>query len=116
CYLQAVLNDSFDNTQRRIIIRNAILREPLWFYELEENKPVLFYEESDNRPVFFREEIEFIGDGADFIVVIPNGIKPLNRQELNVFITKMKGLISYYKLFVKKGIIKTDSGELLGEI
>ena len=27
CYLQAVLNDSFDNVQRRIIIRNAILRE-----------------------------------------------------------------------------------------
>ncbi len=101
CFLQAVLNDVFDNTQRRIIIRNAILREPLWFYEPEENKPVLFYEESDNKPVYFREESEFIGDGADFLVLVPIDIKPTNTQELNAFIIKMEGQLNYYKLFVK---------------
>lgn len=116
CYMQAVLNDSFDTAFRRIIIRNAVVKSPLWFYETEENKPVKFYEPSDNKPVYFREESEFIGDGADFIVFVPNELKPINTQDLNIFITKMQGLISYYKLFVKKGIIKTDSGELLGEI
>lgn len=116
CYLQAVLNDIFDNTDRRIVIRNAILREPLWFYEPEENKPVLFYEESDNKPVYFREESEFIGDGADFLVLVPIDLKPTNTQELNAFIVKMKGLLFYYKLYVKKALIITDTGEVLGEV
>jgi hypothetical protein len=105
CYLQAVLNDSFDSTQRRIIIRNAILREPLWFYEPEENRPVLFYEESDNKPVYFREEIEFVGDGADFLVLVPIDLKPTNTQEENALIIKVEGQINYYKLFVKNYII-----------
>jgi len=101
CFLQAVLNDSFDNIQRRIIIRNATLREPLWFYEPEENKPVLFYEPSDNKPVYFREESEFIGDGADFLVLVPIDLKPNTLQEETAFLIKMKAQIDYYKLFVK---------------
>ena len=105
CYLQAVLNDSFDNVQRRIIIRNATLREPLWFYEPEENKPVVFYEPEDNKPVYFREEIEFIGDGADFLVLVPIDLKPTNTQEENALLIKMKAQIDYYKLFVKNYII-----------
>ena len=105
CFLQAVLNDSFDNIQRRIIIRNAVLREPLWFYEPEENKPVLFYEPSDNKPVYFREESEFIGDGADFLVLVPIDLKPTNTQELNALIIKMEGQLNYYKLYVKNYII-----------
>lgn len=105
CYLQAVLNDSFDNVQRRIIIRNATLREPLWFYEPEENKPVVFYEPEDNNPVYFREESEFIGDGADFLVLVPIDLKPTNTQEENALLIKMKAQIDYYKLFVKNYII-----------
>ena len=105
CYLQAVLNDSFDNIQRRIIIRNATLREPLWFYEPEENKPVVFYESEDNKPVYFREESEFIGDGADFLVLVPIDLKPTNTQEENALLIKMKAQIDYYKLFVKNYII-----------
>ena len=101
CYLQAVLNDIFDNTQRRIIIRNAILREPLWFYEPEENKPVLFYEEIDGKPVYFREESEFIGDGADFLVLVPIDLKPTNTQEEIAFLIRMRAQLDYYKLFVK---------------
>lgn len=105
CYIQAVLNDSFDNVLRRIIIRNAIIKEPLWFYEPEENKPVLFYEPNDNKPVYFREENEFLGDGADFLVLVPIDLKPTNTQEENAFMIKMRGQIDYYKLFVKNYII-----------
>lgn len=105
CYLQAVLNDKFDNVLRRIVIRNAVLKEPIWFYEPEENKPVLFYEPSDNKPVYFREESEFIGDGADFLVLVPIDIKPTNTQEENALIVKMQSQIEYYKLYVKNNII-----------
>ena len=101
CYLQAVLNDSFDNVQRRIVIRNAILREPVWFYEPEENKPVWFYEASDNKPVYFREENEFVGDGADFLVVMPIALQPIAEEDNTALEIQIKGQIDYYKLFVK---------------
>jgi len=106
CFLQAVLNDSFDPVLRRIKIRNAILKEPLWFYEAEENKPIYFYEESDNKPVYFREEGEFVGDGADFLVLVPFELKPVNTQEEIAFKIKMQAKIDYYKLFVKNNIIQ----------
>lgn len=105
CYLQAVLNDSFDNIQRRIIIRNAKIKEPLWFYEPEENKPVVFYESEDNKPVYFREEWELLGDGADFTVLVPIDLKPLTALEEVAFLIKMKAQLDYYKLFVKNYII-----------
>lgn len=105
CYLQAVLNDYFDNEQRRIIITNAILREPVWFYEPDENKPVMHYEESDDKPVYYREENEFIGDGADFIVVIPLDLKPSNNLEENALLIKIRAQLDYYKLYVKNYLI-----------
>lgn len=105
CYLQAVLNDSFDNIARRIVIKNAVLKEPLWFYEPEENKPVKFHEESDNKPVYFREEWELLGDGADFTVLVPIDLKPNTTQDENAFLIKMKAQLDYYKLFVKNYII-----------
>ena len=105
CYLQAVLNDSFDNIQRRIIIRNAKIKEPLWFYEPEENKPVVFYESEDNKPIYFREEWELLGDGADFTVLVPIDLKPLTALEEVAFLIKMKAQLDYYKLFVKNYII-----------
>lgn len=105
CYLQAVLNDIFDNTDRRIIIRNAKIKEPLWFYEPEENKPVVFYESEDNKPVYFREEWELLGDGADFTVLVPIDLKPLTSLEEVAFLIKMKAQLDYYKLFVKNYII-----------
>ncbi|AMA48999.1 hypothetical protein [Flavobacterium covae] len=108
CYLQAVLNDFFDNDQRRIIITNAILREPVWFYEPEEDKPVRHYEEADNKPVYYREENEFVGDGADFIVVIPIDLKPSNNLEETALLIKIRAQIDYYKLYVKNYIIIWD--------
>lgn len=105
CYLQAVLNDAFDNNHRRIIIANAVLREPVWFYEPEENKPVMHYEEPDNKPVYYREETEFIGDGADFLVLIPGDLKPDNDQEENAYLIKIRAQLDYYKLYVKNYLI-----------
>lgn len=101
CYMQAVLNDSFDNIFRRIVIKNAVVKSPLWFYEPEENKPVKFYEPSDSKPVYFREEWEFLGDGADFTVLVPVDLKPNTLQEETALLIKMKAQIDYYKLFVK---------------
>lgn len=101
CYLQAVLNDSFDNIQRRIVIRNAVIKEPIWFFEPEEDKPVLFYEEQDDKPVYFREEWELLGDGADFLVLIPLSLKPSNSIAEDALLIEIEAQLDYYKLFVK---------------
>jgi len=100
CYLRAVLNDSFDMTLRRIQINQVALIMPVWFYEPEEDRPVYFYEEADNNPVYFREETDFSQD-YDFIVSVPIALKPAVVSEQNTMLVKMRGLIDYYKIFVK---------------
>lgn len=100
-YLENVLNDVFDPLLRRIVIQNAVFKNPIYFYEPEENKEVFFYEPEDNQPVYFREPNEFVGDGVDFFVFVPPDLQPSNGQlQLNL-LTRMNGLINYYKLYSK---------------
>lgn len=99
-YMQAMLNDSFDNDLRRIKIRNAEIKQPVWFYEVEEEKPVFFYE-PDEAPVYFREDYEFLGGGSDFTVFVPAELQPIDPTSLNAYLVKMKAKIDYYKLYCK---------------
>jgi hypothetical protein len=100
CYIEAVLNDAFDADARRIYIKNAEIKEPIWVYEPEDLKPVYLYEPSDDKPVFLREDSEFFGGGTDFTVWVPIEIKP-DEANLTAFITKMGALVDYYKLYCK---------------
>lgn len=101
CYMEAVLNDSFDPNQRRIRIQNVLFKEPIYFYEPEENREVFFYEPEDGKPVYFREDYEFIGDGLDFVVMVPPDLRPANPDAETALLTRMKGEIDYYKLYSK---------------
>jgi hypothetical protein len=100
-YLEKVLNDAFDNDLRRIYINNAIIIEPIWFYEIEDNKPVLFYEIADNKPVYFREGAELTGDSIDFTVFVPSELQPSTTTAFENFINQMRALVDYYKLYSK---------------
>jgi hypothetical protein len=100
-YLENVLNDVFDPILRRIVIQNAVFKNPIYFYEPEENKEVFFYEPEDNQPVYFREPNEFVGDGVDFFVFVPPDLQPTNAQQEQNLLTRMNGLINYYKLYSK---------------
>lgn len=100
-YLENVLNDVFDPLLRRIVIQNAVFKNPIYFYEPEENKEVFFYEPEDNQPVYFREPNEFVGDGVDFFVFVPPDLQPSNGQQQLNLLTRMNGLINYYKLYSK---------------
>lgn len=100
-YLENVLNDVFDPILRRIVIQNAVFKNPIYFYEPEENKEVFFYEPEDNQPVYFREPNEFVGDGVDFFVFVPPDLQPSNPQQEQNLLTRMNGLINYYKLYSK---------------
>lgn len=97
CYLQAALNDSFDNALRRIRIGNVGFKQPVWFSEPQENKEVWF---SDTEPVWFSDTSDFINN-VDFVVLVPIALQPNNPVGVLAFETKMSGIINYYKLFSK---------------
>lgn len=97
CYLQAVLNDSFDYDNRRIRIGDAPIEEWARF----------LWKESEDRPImlgtFMLQSERFIGSNSiDFIVYVPTALK-LNKNDL----IKMNALIRYYKLAGKRYEIQT---------
>jgi hypothetical protein len=100
-YMEAVLNDKFDNELRRIRIINSEFKEGFYFYELEDNKEVYFYEPEDNQPVYFKEPDEFDGDGVDFLVCVPPDLEPSTEALELALTTKIKGQTDYYKLYSK---------------
>ncbi len=100
-YMEAVLNDYFDQFERRIRIQNVEFKDPVYFYEPEENREVWFYEPEDNKPVYFYESDDLAGDGVDFVVCVPPALKPLTRSATEALLTRMKGQIDYYKLYSK---------------
>lgn len=108
CYLQAVVNDLFDPEIRGIRIKNAVIVPPLWLYEPEENKPIWLFEATEDGAVFLREESQIRGDGADFLVLLPQRLRPGDPTAREAFETSLKANINYYKLFVKNYNLKWE--------
>lgn len=100
-YLRAAINDSFDNVDRRIIIANVTIEQPVWVYEPLDDQPVYVYETLNDQPVYLRESFEFFGGGNDFIVKVPLDLQPIDLAAQNAYIIKMRGQVDYYKLFSK---------------
>lgn len=95
CYLEAVLNDLFDNTLRRIYIENGLFIEPLYIYTVPEDKPRYI----DTQYIFSENDLN--NNDTDFIVIVPLDLKPLNEVAQNAYLSQMKALINYYKLASK---------------
>jgi len=98
-YMEAMLNDRFDTNQRRIRIVNTVFRSATYFYEQAENREVFHYEPP--QVVFYREVEEFAGEGVDFTVCVPPILQPATATGLTEYITRMRGLVDYYKLYSK---------------
>jgi len=92
CYLQAVLNDAFDYSDRRIYIEDApVLEWTRLLWTEAEDKPIML-------GVFMLQSEKFIGsDSIDFIVFVPNALG-LNDNDF----VKMNALLRYYKLAGKR--------------
>lgn len=90
CFLEKVLNDKFDNVQRRIYISNGAWRAPLPIYLILENQPVYLYLESENQPVplYLQNETGFIAEG--FVINVPIELQP-SEQDLT-------GTVNLFKL------------------
>lgn len=94
--LEKLLNDRFDDVQRRIYITQGVLEEPLYLYRPNEQKEVYIYHIKDYREVFIKSQ-NLIGSTVDFIVVCPIF---LQSKEIEI-----KALINYYKLYSKNYVI-----------
>lgn len=101
-YLEAVLNDRFDNVLRRIRIINQKVWEPLYVYDTSDGRPVFLYNTNDNRPVYVYNQADYEIEMPDFIVEVPQDLRPGTNDEEEAFITEMETLINYYKLYSKK--------------
>lgn len=90
CYLERLLNDRWDFTQRRIQIVDAIDKPPFYIYQSAELKPKYIRLTSENRPRYIYTAGESGSIQDDFIVKVPAAI---------VFdVQEMKSLTKVYKL------------------
>lgn len=97
CYLQAVLNDTFDNDLRRIRIVDSPDEPPIYIYQSAESKPVYIYTSGESQPQPLYTQNETALDGPDFIVEVPHDI---TFDEVY-----MKALIDKYRLASKKNYV-----------
>ncbi len=88
-YLQAVLNDAFDNALRRIIIVDGPDFEPVYTYLSAEEKAVFIYKASENLPTSLYTNNETVTLGYDFIVLVPSSIA-FDPSYMNALIQKFK--------------------------
>lgn len=91
CYLERMLNDKYDYTQRRIQIGDAEWHLPIFLFQEDELKPVDIFQESEAKPVFLYNDAESGDAKTDFIVFVPLDI---SFQE-----PEMRSTIDSYKLF-----------------
>lgn len=96
-YLQAVLNDKYDNDQRRIKIDDFPIFDPLWIYPDADENPVYI-----GSPALYTSEEAFSATEFDFLVFVPMEYRPFETTERENFLTQIKSLINYYKLASKR--------------
>jgi hypothetical protein len=96
--LQKVLNDKFDNLDRRIFIKNFQRRNGIRFYPEAANREVGFYSPAK---IAFRPSLNNV-NGADFIINVPIEYQYGDEVQLNKFLIKLRAQVDYYKLYAKK--------------
>ena len=94
CYLDAALNDLFDNTLRRIYISDPAYIDPDYLYRRNEGKPLYLYQRSEHKPVYLYQRSEtYEGAGVTFIVNVPIALGLTAGQVL-----QLRALVNKYRL------------------
>jgi hypothetical protein len=100
-HIEAVLNDRWDNIDRRIKVEDGAGFEPLPIYRDAETKtPPYIYKEAEGKPnPYIYQEMEIDGVSIDFVIKIPVAI---------VFdMDELKALVDTYRLAGKVYIVET---------
>lgn len=99
-YLEKMLNDRYDNIERRIYIEDGLTYDPIYVYTEAELKPIYLYTESEMGPgnfLFTQGEVSQVSN--DFIVYVPLAV--------SFDVNEMTSLVSAYKLASKLFKIQT---------
>jgi hypothetical protein len=91
CYLQMLLNDKYDSTERRIEIVDAEWHLPLFVYTEAESKPVYIRKQSEADPTYVYVDGEAGAVQNDFVVKVPAAVSFSEAE--------MRAAIDSYKLF-----------------
>lgn len=101
--IEKVLNDKYDNTQRRIYLRKPFSTSRCWLYTRPEKRPLFL----DDQVIIPNPKALQVGS-IDFIVVIPLDLKLANQTSQYGRDAAIKGLIDYYKLHSKNYILSYE--------
>lgn len=99
CYLEMLLNDRYDFTQRRIYINDAEWHLPIYIYTPEELKPVGLYTEGEDSPLALYTDSEAGELKDDFVVFVPAGLD-FNENEMKSLLNQYKLAGTHYKIEV----------------
>lgn len=98
CYLRKMLNDNFDNEQRRIRILDGNKFRRKYIYTQGENKTIYL------GTMYLRNRSDYADTGTDFIVELPKDIWQYHRMEHNSterFYT-IEAFVDFYRLAGKR--------------
>ena len=90
CKLRKILNDEFDDIERRIKITDGQLYDRQYIYTIGEKKPKYLGK------IFIRQNTDYADTGIDFFVIVPTNIN----IEQNKY--KLEALINRYRLASKR--------------
>lgn len=100
--LQAVLNDHFDEVERRIYINNAEITATQHYYDEGEGDPLYFYDTGNGDPQWFFNQETFNVYGSDFTVFLPNALRPIDDEDEERLLTLIRADLDYYKMYGTK--------------
>ncbi|MCT4647556.1 MAG: hypothetical protein N4A74_21390 [Carboxylicivirga sp.] len=95
CYLEAVLNDAFDISLRRIYISDAGGEVVTLINRDTDGNALIINRDSDVNPLIIHNDSAYFGGSYDFIVNIPYQF-----SEADMY--RLKALVDYYKLAGKR--------------
>lgn len=98
--VEKILNDEFDNIDRRIKILDGVLYEPFYVWTIGENQPLVVYNYLETQPddvddVYLFQNDDYDG-GVDFYVGLPY---QMNIDALSI---QINAIIKRYKLASKR--------------
>ena len=101
--LEKVLNDAFDQQERRIYIVDGVYRSALYFYNPDENEPIHFYNQEEDNAQYFYNPSELQNLDVDFVVVLPQSFgRDASRRavsnEINAQELRIRALVDFYRL------------------
>ena len=94
CYLEILLNDRYDFTQRRIYITDGLEAPAVYLYQDVELEAVDLYTDPEGQPLYLFTDAEVQGDFLDdFIVMVPASLV-FNEAEMRslVLLRRLPGM------------------------